>query len=164
MSIRLCNSGCPRTCNGYSYFTPSEIERGNDRSWCPHQVLFMVNVRESILPSPDPLGLHGYGWPAEPSGYIKQPGKPQPRAQAAFEGVAMVAVVFEARISHIMVSELGRLHLAMLDKEILQGRGFEQLSDDSRSVIMYLIKARVDGYAHWKRQGKMRRQTVGVAK
>jgi hypothetical protein len=148
LSIRACHV-CKdwSKCQGYDYFLPSDIR------FCPHQIMFMVSVRESILPQE---GITGYGWPQEPSGYIDQPGKPQPKARASFEGYIEEAVILEQRLAHILVSEIGRLHLARLDNELLQGRKFNQLSDDSQNVVMYLTKQRVDGYAHWRRQRKMR--------
>ena len=147
MSIRACHVKCDwDKCTGYEYFVPADIK------WCFHQVMWLVSARESILPTPG----YGYGWPQEPSGYIDQPGKPSVKARAGFEGYSDVAVELEQRLAKITVSGIGKEHLAILDKELLQGRKFNQLSDNARDVIMYLIKQRNEAYKHWYFQRKYR--------
>jgi hypothetical protein len=138
MSIRNCHECRDWTkCSGYSYFVPSEI----DDRYCWSQVMFLVLAREQLA---------CMAWPEETSGYVDQPGKPQPASHAPFEGsTAIVCVVFGKRLSMVEVSSIGREHLAKLDKELLQGRKFSQLGWEASQVVQYLIKTRREAYRLW---------------
>ena len=135
MSSRNCHD-CEdwSKCRGYQYFTPSDIR------WCFHQVLFMVSARDCLATM---------RWPDELSGYIDQPSKPQPKNHANFEDTSMIAVPFGQRWHMVEVCRVGREHAMILDKELLQNRGWDQLSWDARQVVYYLLKPRREIYALW---------------
>jgi hypothetical protein len=137
LSVRNCY-GCKdwAKCQGYQYYDPGEVEN----KYCFHQVMFLVLAREA---------LQCMEWPSEPSGYIDQPGKPQPASHATFEASSVVCVVFTKRITLVECSSVGREHLAKLDKELLQGRKFPQLSWEASQIVQYLIKTRKEAYRLW---------------
>ena len=123
---------------------------------CFHQLMFMVAARDCILNMVDGKRAGGFGWPQEPSGYIGKGGRPQASAHAPYENYAAVVVIFEYRWIHLINSSKGREHVAILDKEILQNRKFQQLSSEASSVIIYLVKRRQQGYTDWLRMRKFR--------
>jgi hypothetical protein len=135
MSLRRCHD-CDdwSRCVGYPYFTPGDIR------FCYHQVLWLVSARES---------LKSMAWPGEPSGYIDQPSKPQPKSHAAFEDTSIVAVPFLKRWAMVESCRAGRRHAAQLEVELRQNRGFNQLSWEARQVVYYLLKPRKEIYRLW---------------
>ena len=141
MSIRACHTKCDWSkCQSYEWFTPGDIK------YCWHQVMWLILARDSILPSE---GITGYGWPQEPSGYIKQPGKPQPRSSAPFEGYVDVAIVLEQRLRKVTISKTGRNNLDTLDSELKANLKYHQLSKAARSVVVYLTQQRNNAYVYW---------------
>lgn len=146
MSSRNCYAcrewnKCP---GGYDYYYPSEI----DGHFCWHQIVWLILCRDNILL---------YSWPSEPSGYIDQPGKPQPASHAPFEGsLALVCGLFSVRWVGLIKCSKGRENVLLLEKEMLQNRKFNQLSDEARSVVWYLIKDRRQDYTHWMNQNAWR--------
>ena len=147
LSMRACYvRGCERSCvAGYPWFAPGDIKLDMDGTLrpCPHQVIFLVLVREA---------LKWMRWPAEPSGYIDQPSKPSPKSDGAFVDCCMIAAPFLQRFARVEISRKGRQDIIKLDNQLREGRKYDQLSVEASRVIVYLQKRRLDGYAHFVRQ------------
>lgn len=135
MSIRRCHD-CDDwgKCSGYGWYAPGDIR------FCFHQILWLVSARDSMF---------SMAWPQEPSGYIDQPSKPQPKSHAAFEDVSIVAVPFVKRWLMVECCRVGKRHTRLLEEELRQNRGFNQLSWEAQQIVYYLLKPRKEIYRLW---------------